>query len=738
MITEAATGIQYSTTQRAHYGTIGVRMSYSNLIQYTIPSRIASGLFNVSIHTDFRNFVFEYTFDGNNVLHRTFRIEQLLPDLTVSNTSLVLETTTRGNIIKLNYTITNEGSSSTSTPWSDRIGTSDQQLYSNRGTTVLLSVYQNKLTHRESREESLIFDAPRNLFGTVFIHIVVDYNRRVLEENESNNVHSIGPFTVPAIYPDLYVVQFISSVRDEVYAGERISLTWTVVNRGTGELFSERWLDAVYLDESREITPSSVTLTSVQISHSTALLTSMNYTQTVLVQLPIGFSGPYYLIISIDSEGNIDENDSDANNFAQISVYVNTPPSPDFMVTNVTFTYLAYNRILITEWTIENVGNSITETTSWTDQVYLLSDQSFNSQNALLIGSRVVELEVLESQQRYTSSMTVRLPNSILGNFYIYVEADGQKDIVEINGEDNNYGRTRNTVVIAQPPIPRLTIQIRNITTSIEAGQIFTLEYVVINVGDGPLRLANWVDAIYLTNSNSNSRNQVIENGILLSQRLINTALHVNESYNVFANITLPYTTNRQSYLTVLVDLNNNLDITITNAGGVNIFGYPLEHNIIGQTGVLPDLSIVVSNNTLTLQGGQPTTLMYNVENIGQTRAFGIWYDAIFLSNDPLLDPFDFRLKTVRNMIELEINSSYTQSVEVFIPFDLPSANYYFIYEVDTTQSIPDIATSNNIGYQIVNITETISTDLQVVSVTATPSELYYGEGKLLILIFTC
>ena len=689
-------------------------------------------MYNVTIHTDFLDLVFEHNFNGNNILHRTFHIDQHLPDLVVSNFSLYLETTVQGNRMELNYTVTNQGSSSTERSWTDRIGSSHQQLYSSRDTSFLQYVQQSELTVGESRMQRSIISVPRILVGTLYLHILVDNNGRVLEENDNNNVYTAGPFTVPAVFPDLSVTNFISDISGDVFAGERLTLTWTVTNEGNGEVANIRWTDAVYIDMSQEITSRSIKLSNTQISRP-SLLPSTSYTQSASVQLPIELSGPYSLIIRVNDGTVVDENDSLTNNYALISLYMNTPPSPDFRVTNVTFMYHTLDRILSAEWTVLNAGNSIRENLVWVDQVYLLADLSFNSRQALLVGTKTVTVNVLESEQQYTSSATIRFPSGILGTFYVYVEADGRNNILEINGEDNNYGRSRNTVTISQPPMPRLRIRTGNLElpTSIEAGQTLTVEYIVTNVGNGPLSLASWTDAVYLTTSNSNNRNEVLEDGILLTQLLINRELGRNESYIVSVNVTVPYGVNQQSYIAVIVDVNDNLDETVSNEGSGNLFEFPFDHSIVVEPGPLPDLTIIVPSSIRTLQGGQPATLMYDVENLGQGRADGIWYDSIFLSNDALLDPFDTRLKTVRNMMNLEINSSYSQTTEVFIPFDLPSALYYIFYEVDSSHSIPDIIPDNNIRYQIVNVTEAISTDLVVAGVTVSPSDLHYGDGKL-------
>ena len=108
----------------------------------------------------------------------------------------------------------------------------------------------------------------------------------------------------------------------------------------------------------------------------------------------------------------------------------------------------------------------------------------------------------------------------------------------------------------------------------------------------------------------------------------------------------------------------------------------------------------------------------------------GIWYEALYLSRDAILDPFDIRLKSVQNENNIGINGSYRQTVEVFIPFDLPSSRYYIFIQADDGNRIPELNEYNNLGHQIVSIEKAVSTDISVVTLTASPFNLNYGDGE--------
>ena len=146
--------------------------------------------------------------------------------------------------------------------------------------------------------------------------------------------------------------------------------------------------------------------------------------------------------------------------------------------------------------------------------------------------------------------------------------------------------------------------------------------------------------------------------------------------------------------------------------------------------GPLSDLTVLPTTNSLSFRGGEPAMIPYMVLNNGENSALGVWYEAIYLSADALLDAFDTRLKSIVNMQPLSVNESYSQSAEVFVPYDLTNGAYYLFFEVDVSDHIFELNETNNIARKVVMVEETVSTDIVLASVTASPTNLEYGSGK--------
>ena len=94
------------------------------------------------------------------------------------------------------------------------------------------------------------------------------------------------------------------------------------------------------------------------------------------------------------------------------------------------------------------------------------------------------------------------------------------------------------------------------------------------------------------------------------------------------------------------------------------------------------------------------------------------------------MDEFDIRLYTIKNNGNLEIQATYNQTVAAFIPYNLPSSEYYLFFETDVGDRQLEIHENNNIVHTIVNIQATVSTDLVLDEVSASPGNLQYGQGK--------
>ena len=720
ILVSLSSGFQFLLAETTHYYVYDSAFPYTNEVMYIIPPSLPTGLYNITAVADFRNNVFEYIFDGNNFYSKTVRIQEQLSNIIVITTDVIVLTYLEGNQLQVNYTITNNGMGPTlNAPWSDTIAISTFQTYSLSTSTIISGVPQQaNIKAGESYSRTIFASVPSNAFGEMYLHLIADSNNRIIEENENDNVYTSGPFMVPPVFPDISVENLLLIDGNEIIAGSTLRINYTITNQGNGSV-NQRRNDILYLSTTPQLFSAVLRLTYV--STHTSLQPGEHAIQTVAVQIPSNVFGNYYFLVSVNGDGDIDENGRVGNNLASQELHLSVPPSPDLVVIGIEYSYIQSQRLLTVIWEVANEGNSMDTEQQWEDTVLLLLEEN---SLATRLGDADISVQ-LQSSQVYQQSATFVIPASINGLYYIRVEADSNNDVMEVYGEDNNMRSSNIVLEITPQPSIQLSVNIGdNLPNTLLAGQNFLIHYDILNTGEVDTGTASWVDALYLTRTPDADHDTIIQNGILLKHIVNNRQLLSGESYTVSENITVPYSVNEVLYLVVIVDIGENLVDALHIEGSANTMS-----PVLIEDGPLSDLTFATLSKNVSLRGGEPATLSYEVLNSGENSALGVWYEAIYLSVDIVLDVFDTKLRSIANKHPLNINESYSQSVEVFIPYDLRSGAYYLFFEVDVSNHISETNETNNIARSVVNIQETVSTDLIVARVTTTPARVEYGDG---------
>ena len=730
---ERTSGIKTPLATSFRYGTLQPGESYTREVRYVVSPNLGTGQYNLTVHTDAREQVFEFQSNGNNMLSAGVRIILRLSDLTVSTVKASLSSNSEGNSVTVSYLVMNNGSGrSVGSPWIDRVGVSDSPGLDRRLEFVADYTWRMELSPGQNDSVQLLFNLPSDRVGVQYIHVFTDYYNRVKEESDLNNRGVSMSITAPLIQPDL-IVQSIQVGRFELFSGDQVRVTWTVGNIGNGALTRGRWVDSVYLDTSSVLSDEAIKLNDVTIFDT--LRPNTSYTATTNVDIPGGLAGGYYLFVRTDNFQQIDEADDTDNNENSIILFLELPPSPDLRVKEVLATYSegdGNDRILAIQWTVINLGNSMTDEVAWIDQLFVSNKPVFDQQNSI----RIADMEVvgqLGAYQEYFIRKSVILPSDAFGSLFVYAVVDSANNIVEVSAEDNNVGRSAKQVSVPDPVLPQISLKINAdiLPFTAFAGEVLSFQYSVSNVGKANLPLSSWTDGVYLVREKDASRVTILADGFLLDTILHNRALNSGEQIKVAVNISIPYLLNQFLYFAVVMDINGNLgDPTDIGSDG-DLLSQTSKPLLIEQ-GPLPDLVPLPPVGNLTTRGGQPMRLSFQVANIGNNTARGVWYGAVYLSQDAVLDPFDMRLKTVLGPSSLDAGTTHNQVTDIFVPFDLPSASYYLFYEVDVGNRVPEeTELDNNIESQVFIILGAISTDIAVVDVTFSPTRLFYENGEL-------
>jgi hypothetical protein len=142
----------------------------------------------------------------------------------------------------------------------------------------------------------------------------------------------------------------------------------------------------------------------------------------------------------------------------------NTYYSPIWVFETVKFADLVVRQIIIprsaftgqtcqVKWTVENIGNITTETSYWTDAVYLSWDTAFNNAQQV---AQVSHQGVLYVNDGYSVIATFTLEEKKWGRAYITVHTDIWNQVAEYNKTNNGMTNTSSSVDVQRSPSPNL------------------------------------------------------------------------------------------------------------------------------------------------------------------------------------------------------------------------------------------------------------------------------------------
>ena len=205
------------------------------------------------------------------------------------------------------------------------------------------------------------------------------------------------------------------------------------------------------------------------------------------------------------------------------------------------------------------------------------------------------------------------------------------------------------------------------------------VRFTVRNSG-GTITETSWTDAVYLDRV-------VTPGGTLPSPTSLPVAevqrigtLQNGGSYTLEATFRIP--ANWEGGLTVFLLVDSGHIIPDLTGPGQSQAVSNISDVVMVTPLKFPDLSLTFSNANISLSSGEPYNLEYNITNIGQGSNLFPWFDTIYLSEDAIVDPFDFKLKSPIHNDVLNPGQMKTVMEEVDIPFDITTTSLYFIVQV--------------------------------------------------------
>ena len=347
---------------------------------------------------------------------------------------------------------------------------------------------------------------------------------------------------------------------------------------------------------------------------------------------------------------------------------------------------------------------------------------------------------------------TMNLPNYARGNVYHW----------KVVAWNECISKTSPVQTLRVNPYPDLHVSAVEYSNPV-ATQQMTVTWTVTNDGEGNTPPGtSWNDYIWISPVDGVGGGFWYNVSEVMLATVPNlTSLNAGESYQNTATVTIPEGYMGNYYLFVFTDQHDVRDINYTPTGQATapnpytpsadgdpyhylsgtvhysslskvteLPGHETDNFFYKVISILPPPSpdLVVSS---VVHGGDaisgsPTNLTWTITNQGDAPAMGTWMDAVYISQDTILDTEeDLRLGRFAHTDTLSIGGSYQHTEQVNIPVEY-MGNYYFIVVTDNNDDVYEgLGEQNNKGIsQPLTVTLTWLTDL-VVTAADMPAIVY-------------
>jgi hypothetical protein len=709
----------------AHNGVLNPGESYMAEGTCTLP-RWIEGNYYVFVRTDSQNHVPEQGLEGNNNGYDSSPMEVQLtppPDLEV-DTLTVTGSGASGGVITVSWTVTNFGGNPTEeSTWHDSVYLSQDDDFGTPGDNVRLGGpyrHDGRLEPDESYSREVTVSLPHCIDGPYHVFVVCDVNDEVEEfydEFENNNDDAFVQWDVERTEADLAISAVVAP--NNSGSSQPIAVSWTVTNVGNATTGAVTIVDEVYLSADETFDPEADT--KLGSRPFTGLLNpGDNYeVEDYVVVLPPGISGDYFVFVRTNSTDTVEECSVFGNNadydvsglfveFTEADLIVDVVAAPASG---------SSGDVIEIDWTVTNVGNFNTNVGSWVDKVYLSEDQAVDPEDDFLLGT-FDHFGPLAPGEGYEAVGQVTLPAQTSGAWYVVVCTDADEQVPEPQAEGNNCTASEAIAVTAIDP--DLTVTLVTAPTAGESGDVIEITWEVENIGARATEETQWKDAVYI------SADELLDaEDLLLGIASHSGGLAIGETYTMSKNVTLAANTSGTFYILVKADYENDVF-----EGGLEDNNVNFDPAGITVTCIEPDLVALSIEAPAQADAGFPITVSWMIVNQGdRITPDGGWTDALYLSDDPVLDPqSDTLLGEFSWNNTLDVDESYTREATVDLPNGLSGAHYLFV-QTDTENDVLECGSSeNNISNPPALVSLGLTeVDLRVASIAA-PVEGYAGQ----------
>jgi len=572
-----------------------------------------------------------------------------------------------------------------------------------------------------TRPETPLIDHIKGINYTLYSDFdILQYNKRFKWQVVAKNVcytlaSPIQTFTFRKL-PDLVVTDVQAPASG--FSGQSFGVRWQVKNSGQGATLTGQWQDKVFLSTDKVLDSADLELGPV--SNMSALNAGESYMNTVTFTLPEGISDKFYVIVATNWGGVLGETNITNNTYVSVTTSsIQLTPPPDLQVTSVVPPSVAFagQRVNI-QWTVTNKGTGPVVNGAWYDYIYLSRYEHLSLDSAILV-STLYQSGMLGAGADYTRTVPAQIPDTLLGQYYVYIVTDANNTVYEHAAENNNTGRSESSMnVVLTPPVD-LVASLISVPAAASNKESVTVNWRVVNAGGNSTDGKGWQDKVYLSKTAVLDEQEAVVLGTF--QRPM--SLDQGEGYTMQKNLTIPAGITGDYYLLVKADAEDR------------IFEYDYEHNNLAVSAqplhiVTPDLVVTHISAPASAASGKAITIGWTVRNSGAGKVNPTSIkDRILLSASATFNEANSRVlkEIVYQTGELPAGKDTVQQTTVVLPEGI-GGSYYLYVQTDSTNAIYETNDNNNILRSApVSVTLSPWADLQVTGIQITDTAAAAG-----------
>ncbi|MBI4850705.1 MAG: hypothetical protein HY819_02645 [Acidobacteria bacterium] len=284
----------------------------------TVPISTGSGQFFIGVITDAANGITESN-ETNNTANAPITVNSM-PDLRVSNFRVSPASTTPGDTVRLDFTVSNLGSASAAAHV-EEIRLSTDPILGNNDDVLIRTEQTSVLMPNDSSRLSIDIRIPTNISpGSYLLGVIADARNIVTESDETNNTSSMS-ITVSGSL-DIEIAN-LSLTPSTGASATQVAVSFQLINRGS--LNSPSVQVEVRFSPDQNITNADALLASL---NSNTISAGQTATLNATVTIPAGTApGRFFIGVVADPRDTINEtNESNNTTTSTFTIADNASP----------------------------------------------------------------------------------------------------------------------------------------------------------------------------------------------------------------------------------------------------------------------------------------------------------------------------------------------------------------------------------------------------------------------------